>query len=60
MSLTPPLAKRVPLEQMSTVIFAKNAPWIVIGKNAAHYRAAAAAVSVGKSDLEAKKEEIEI
>ncbi|XDG04525.1 hypothetical protein ABKA04_004140 [Annulohypoxylon sp. FPYF3050] len=55
-----PETKRIPLEQMSTVIFAKDAPWIVVGKNSAHYRAAAAAVSVGKGDLEAKKEEIEI
>ncbi|KAI1462783.1 general substrate transporter [Annulohypoxylon moriforme] len=55
-----PETKRVPLEQMSTVIFAKDAPWIVIGKSSEHYRAAAAAASVGKSDLEAKKEEIEI
>ncbi|KAI2467028.1 general substrate transporter [Annulohypoxylon bovei var. microspora] len=55
-----PETKRVPLEQMSTVIFAKDAPWIVVGKRSENYRAAAAAATVEKGDLEAKKADIEV
>ncbi|KAI1416178.1 general substrate transporter [Hypoxylon sp. FL1857] len=53
-----PETKRVPLEQMSTVIFARDAPWIVVGKRNEAYRAAAAAAEVEKVDLDDKKDEV--
>ncbi|KAI0842469.1 general substrate transporter [Hypoxylon sp. FL0890] len=53
-----PETKRVPLEQMSTVIFAREAPWIVVGKRSEAYRAAAAAAEVEKMDLDVKKGEV--
>ncbi|KAI0144149.1 general substrate transporter [Hypoxylon sp. NC0597] len=53
-----PETKRVPLEQMSTVIFARDAPWIVVGKRGKAYRAAAAAAEVEKVDLDLKKDEV--
>ncbi|OTB09177.1 hypothetical protein M426DRAFT_70955 [Hypoxylon sp. CI-4A] len=56
-----PETKRVPLEQMSTVIFAKDAPWIVVGKKAKMYRAAAAAAAVVETkEGELKKDEVEM
>ncbi|KAI1372032.1 general substrate transporter [Hypoxylon crocopeplum] len=54
-----PETKRVPLEQMGTVVFARDAPWIVVGDRYQVYRAAAAAAArdvVGDDDL--KKHEI--
>ncbi|KAI1389533.1 general substrate transporter [Hypoxylon trugodes] len=50
-----PETKRVPLEQMSTVIFAPDAPWIVVGKQSEAYRAAAAAAAVGPEEEDIKK-----
>ncbi|KAI2627425.1 general substrate transporter [Hypomontagnella submonticulosa] len=51
-----PETKRVPLEQMSTVVFAPDAPWVVVGKRSEAYRAAAAAASVDAKDMELKKD----
>lgn len=51
-----PETKRVPLEQMSTVIFAQDAPWIVVGKRSEAYRAAAIAAEVDLHDDELKKD----
>ncbi|KAI1762169.1 general substrate transporter [Hypoxylon sp. FL1150] len=51
-----PETKRVPLEQMSSVVFAREAPWIVVGKRAQLYRAQAAAVAVDTHDVELKKD----
>ncbi|KAI1105120.1 general substrate transporter [Jackrogersella minutella] len=53
-----PETKRIPLEQMSAVVFHKDAPWIVVGRRYQNYRAAAEAAEVQKGELEAKKEEI--
>ncbi|XXH03691.1 hypothetical protein Hte_010097 [Hypoxylon texense] len=53
-----PETKRVPLEQMSTVVFAREAPWVVVGRRARLYRAqaAAAAVEADAHEVELKKE----
>ncbi|KAI1136170.1 general substrate transporter [Hypoxylon sp. FL0543] len=53
-----PETKRVPLEQMSTVVFARDAPWIVVGKRSEAYRAAAAAAEVEKVELDVKHDEV--
>ncbi|KAL7623401.1 hypothetical protein AAE478_007083 [Parahypoxylon ruwenzoriense] len=53
-----PETKRVPLEQMSTHVFAPDAPWIVVGKRAEVYRAAAAAAGVVGKDVDVKKDEV--
>lgn len=48
-----PETKRVPLEQMSSVVFAPDAPWIVVGSRYKNFRAAAAEAA---RDVEKKKE----
>ncbi|KAI8963795.1 general substrate transporter [Daldinia sp. FL1419] len=52
-----PETKRVPLEQMSTVVFAPDAPWIVLGKRSKTFRAAAEAATVDVKEIELKKGE---
>ncbi|KAI2776585.1 general substrate transporter [Daldinia loculata] len=49
-----PETKRVPLEQMSTVVFAPDAPWIVLGKRSKAFRAAAEAAAVDVKEVELK------
>ncbi|KAI0164488.1 general substrate transporter [Hypoxylon sp. FL1284] len=57
-----PETKRVPLEHMGAVVFAPDAPWIVVGKRARLHRAAAAAAAVDPAvgEVELKKDVKEV